>query len=105
MRNHSESVSISIVICRSKTDREICIFADNVRNLRQHEYDNAELYSEADLAMAERIENGKVNFIEYFAKVAENLHKKGSKSIIINWNRVHELIKIYADADFFPPLI
>lgn len=52
--------------------------------------------------MAEKIENGKVNFVEYFAKVAENRHKKGSKSIIINWNRVHELIKIYADGDFLP---
>ena len=91
-----------IIICRSKADRENCIFADNVRNFRQHEYDNAELYSEADQAMAEKIENGKANFIEYFAKVAENRHKKGSKSIIVNWNRVHELIKIYAEGDFFP---
>ena len=86
-----------VIVCRSKTDRETCIFADNVRNLRQHEYDNAELYSEADQAMAEKIENGKLNFIEYFAKVAENRHKKGSNSIIVNWNRVHELLKIYAD--------
>ena len=123
-RNHSASVSISIelsllsakgeqsfmpkrdqngiIICRSKADRENCIFADNVRNFRQHEYDNAELYSEADQAMAEKIENGKANFIEYFAKVAENRHKKGSKSIIVNWNRVHELIKIYVEGDFFP---
>lgn len=91
-----------IIICRSKADRDVCIFADNVRNLRQHEYDNAELYSEADQAIAEKIENGKLNFIEYFAKVAENRHKKGSKSIIINWNRVYELIKIYAEGDFFP---
>lgn len=91
-----------IIICRSKADRDVCIFADNVRNLRQHEYDNAELYSEADQAMAEKIENGKLNFIEYFAKVAENRHKKGSKSIIINWNRVYDLIKIYAEGDFYP---
>ena len=91
-----------IIICRYKADRDVCIFADNVRNLRQHEYDNAELYSEADQAIAEKIENGKLNFIEYFAKVAENRHKKGSKSIIINWNRVYELIKIYAEGDFFP---
>ena len=65
-----------IIVCRSKADRETCIFADNVRNLRQHEYDNAELYSETDQAMAEKIEKGKTNFIEYFAKVAETRHKK-----------------------------
>lgn len=91
-----------IIVCRSKIDRKTCIFADNVRNIRQHEYDNAELYSEADQAMAEKIEMGKTNFIEYFAKVAENRHKKGSKSIIVNWNRVYELIKIYAEGDFLP---
>lgn len=91
-----------IIVCRSKADRETCIFADNVRNLRQHEYDNAELYSETDQAMAEKIEKGKTNFIEYFAKVAETRHKKGSKSIIVNWNRVYELIKIYAEGEVFP---
>lgn len=91
-----------IIVCRSKIDRETCIFADNVRNIRQHEYDNAELYSEADQAMADKIEMSKTNFIEYFAKVAENRHKKGSKSIIVNWNRVYELIKIYAEGDFLP---
>lgn len=91
-----------IIVCRSKADREVCIFADNVRNLRQHEYDNAELYSEMDQAIAEKMENGKANFIEYFAKVAKNRHKKGSKAIIINWNRVHELLKMYAEGDFFP---
>ena len=32
-----------IIICRSNADRETCIFADNVRILRQREYDNAEL--------------------------------------------------------------
>lgn len=91
-----------IIVCRSKADREVCIFADNVRNLRQHEYDNAELYSEMDQAIAEKIENGKLNFIDYFAKVAENRHKKGSKGIVINWRRVQELIKIYAEGDFYP---
>ena len=91
-----------VIICRSKADREVCIFADNVRNLRQHEYDNAELYSEADQAMAEKIEKSKANFIEYFAKVSANRHKKGSKSIIVNWNRVYELVKVYAGGDFFP---
>ena len=33
-----------IIVCRSKEDRETCVFADNVRILRQREYDNAELY-------------------------------------------------------------
>lgn len=86
-----------VIICRSKTDRETCMFADNVRNIRQHEYDNAELYTNIDQEIADKKTKGEVNFIDYFEKVAEKRHKKGSKSIIINWDRMHELLKIYSD--------
>lgn len=91
-----------IIICRSKTDRETCIFADNVRNLRQHEYDSAELYTDTDQEMVEKKAKGQVNFIDYFAKVTETRHKKSSKSIIVNWNRVHELMKIYTEGKPLP---
>lgn len=74
-----------VIICRSKTDRETCIFADNVRNIRQHEYDNAELYTDTDQATVEKRAKGQVNFIDYFAKVTETRHRKSSKSIIVNW--------------------
>ena len=88
---------IGIIICRSKNDRETCIFADNVRNIRQHEYDNAELYTDTDKEMVEKKAKGQINFIDYFANVTEARHKKSSKSIIVNWNRVHELLKIYTE--------
>ena len=86
-----------IIICRSKKDRENCIFADNVRNLRQHEYDNAALYTETDKKILEKNAKEQVNFIDYFTKVAEKRHIKGSKSIIVNWDRVNELLKIYTE--------
>lgn len=91
-----------VIICRSRADREVCIFADNVRQLRQREYDNAELYSDTDLAMVEKKAKGQVNFIDYFAKVAANRHKNGSKSIIINWDRVYELLKIFTNNQPLP---
>ena len=91
-----------IIICRSKTDRETCIFADNVRNIRQHEYDNAELYTDTDQEMVEKKVRGEVNFIDYLAKLTERRHKKSSKSIIINWNRLHELMKIYTEGKPLP---
>ena len=91
-----------IIICRSKTDRETCIFADNVRNLRQHEYDSAELYTVTDQEMVEKKAKGQVNFIDYYAKVTETRHKKSSKSIIVNWNRVQELMKIYTEGKPLP---
>ena len=91
-----------VIICRSKADREVCIFADNVRQLRQREYDNAELYSDTDLAMVEKKAKGQVDFIEYFAKVAENRHRNSSNSIIINWDRVYELLKIFTNKQPLP---
>lgn len=91
-----------IIICRSKTDRETCIFADNVRNIRQHEYDNAELYTDMDQAMVDKIAKGQTNFIDYFAKVADTRHKRSSKSIIVNWDRVYELLKIFANSKTLP---
>lgn len=48
-----------VIIRRSTVDQDSCIFADNVRALRQHEYDNASLYSETDAAQAELNEKGK----------------------------------------------
>ena len=84
-----------IIICRSKADRETCIFADNVRILRQREYDNTELYSDTEQAMVEKKARGQADFIEYFGKQAAKRHKNDSKSIGVNWDRAHDLLKIF----------
>ena len=84
-----------IIICRSKADRETCIFADNVRILRQREYDNTELYSDTEQAMVEKKARGQADFIEYFEKQAAKRHKNDSKSIGVNWDRAHDLLKIF----------
>ena len=84
-----------IIICRSKADRETCIFADNVRILRQREYDNTELYSDTEQAMVEKKARVQADFIEYFGKQAAKRHKNDSKSIGVNWDRAHDLLKIF----------
>ena len=84
-----------IIICRSKADRETCIFADNVRILRQREYDNAELYSDTEQAMVEKKARGQADFIEYFGKQAAKRHKNDSKSIGVNWDRACDLLKMF----------
>lgn len=35
-----------VIMCRSAVDNESCLYADKVRELRQREYDNQELYTE-----------------------------------------------------------
>lgn len=88
-----------IIQCKSQLDQESCIYADKVRSLRQKEYDNASLYSETDAEQAEQLERSRCNFIDYFDHVQRLRHAHSSDSIIINWKRVHELLKIFAKGD------
>lgn len=84
-----------IIQCRSQKDQEACIFADKVRDLRQHEYDNQSLYSDTEAEQAAQNERAKCDFIKYFEELREKRHKNSSKSIQINWKREQELLATY----------
>lgn len=86
-----------IIMCRSQKDQEACIFADNVRNLRQHEYDNQALYTETDAEQAAQNERSRCDFIKYFEELKEKRHKNSSKSIQVNWKRELALLKLYTE--------
>lgn len=85
-----------IIICKSESDREIMLYADGVRKLRQKEYDNIDLYSDTESLLVEQKEKSQENFIEYITKAATKRHAKSSKSIQINWKRTKEFLKSYA---------
>lgn len=91
-----------IIMCRSAVDNESCLYADKVRELRQREYDNQELYTETEAAMAAQNERSLYNFIDYFKVEISRRHKVNSESIRINWNRVYELLKIFLESDELP---
>lgn len=61
----------SIIQCKSEKDQESCIYADNVRKIRQREYDNAALYTDTEAEQAEQNERSQCNFIEYFQKTKD----------------------------------
>lgn len=88
-----------VILCKSQLDKEACIYADSVRNLRQKEYDTAALYSDADEEQAEFLDRTRSNFIEYFNNLQGKRHANSSESIIVNWNRVYELLKLFAKSD------
>ena len=88
-----------VIQCKSQLDQESCIYADKVRSLRQKEYDNAALYADTDAEQAEQLERSRSNFIEYFDHVQRTRHAHSSDSIIVNWRRVYELLKIFAKGD------
>ena len=86
-----------IIMCRSQKDQESCIFADKVRDLRQHEYDNLSLYTDAETEQAAQNERSKCDFIKYFEELKDKRHKNSSKSIQVNWKRELSLLKLYTD--------
>jgi hypothetical protein len=53
------------------------------------------LYSDTETAQTEQKERSQQNFIEYFDEAAKKRHAHSSESIIVNWRRVHELLKIF----------
>ena len=84
-----------IIMCRSQKDQEACIFADKVRDLRQHEYDNQSLYTDSEAEQAAQNERSKCDFIKYFEELKDKRHKNSSKSIQVNWKRELALMKLY----------
>lgn len=91
-----------IIMCRSTVDQESCIYADNVRRIRQHEYDTADLYAETENEIAAQNERSRQDFIAYFKKITYSRHPNSSDSIIVNWNRVAALLEIFSDAKPIP---
>ncbi|HIC8809581.1 site-specific integrase [Elizabethkingia anophelis] len=85
-----------IIICKSESDREIMLYADSIRKLRQREYDNVDLYSDSESLLIEQKEKEQEDFIEYFGKVAIKRHIRSSKSIQINWTRTIDFLKSFS---------
>ena len=86
-----------IIQCRSTIDQEACIFADKVRDIRQHEYDNQSLYTETEAEQAAQNERSKCDFIKYFEDLRDKRHQNSSKSIRVNWDREVTLMKMFTE--------
>lgn len=91
-----------IILCKSRLDQESCIYADNVRKLRQHEYDSAALYSDREVEIMEQNERNAQDFVKYFNDIIDKRHPNSSNAIIVNWNLVGELLKVYSGGQPIP---
>lgn len=85
-----------ILVCTSDRDKEVMLYADSLRKLKQREYDTKYLYTDKEAEQANLIEKSQQNFIEYFNLVSKRRHQYSSKSIRINWERTIEFLKIFA---------
>jgi integrase len=70
--------------------------------MRQHEYDMAALYPEREREKLEQEARGKEDFIAYFEKITYTHHPNSSDSIIANWERTAELLKLYSEKKPIP---
>ena len=91
-----------IIQCKSRLDQEACIYADNVRKMRQHEYDSMALCSDRELEIMEQKERSAQDFIKYFNDIIYKRHPNSSEAIIVNWCRVGELLRIYSEGKPLP---
>ena len=88
-----------IIQCRSQIDQQACIYADKIRDARQHEYDNSDLYTEKDAEAAVQQERSKSNFLEYVEYLTYERHKGESDSVIGNWERLIGMLKDFTGKD------
>lgn len=86
-----------VIVCKSQIDKETCIYADKVRELRQREYDNAAIFTDSEAMMAELTEKSQMDFITYFKEETKRRHARSSDSIVVNWKRVGELLLIFSE--------
>ena len=71
-------------------------------SLCQHEYDSAILYTDKENEIAAQNERGEQDFIKYFNGIISKRHPNSSNSIIVNWMRVGELLKVYSQGNPIP---
>ncbi len=88
-----------IIQCHSQVDQQACIYADKIRDTRQHEFDNSDLYTEKDAEAAAQQERSRSNFFDYVNFLTYERHKGDSDSIIGNWERFMGMLKEFSGKD------
>lgn len=91
-----------IIRCTSPADRLACQYADQVRILRQREYDTADLYSEADARQAELARKQKEDFVQYFAKAIARRSPTWAPSTGKGWESAMKHLCTYIGEETLP---
>ena len=86
-----------IIVCATKRDRDICLYAERLRQQRQTEYDRLSLLTPEERAISEQTRENDCNFIDYFKSLNKKLHVTSSESIKVNWTRGIELLSNFME--------
>lgn len=88
-----------IILCRSEADQQTCIYADGVRNLRQKEYDNADLYTEEDKRVLEQKRKNECDFIAFMDDYNEKRNRVLSTDQYKKWGRTIKILKLHSGGE------
>ncbi|MBR4842017.1 MAG: site-specific integrase [Bacteroidaceae bacterium] len=86
-----------VILCHSEADRLSCIYANNVRNIRQKEYDNSDLYSEEERHLLEQKRKNESDFISYMNDYNETRNRLQSIDKYKKWIRTIKMLKVHTD--------
>ncbi|WP_257878722.1 phage integrase SAM-like domain-containing protein [Hoylesella nanceiensis] len=71
---HPKRNSNGVILCESDIDQEACLYADKIRQKRQHDNEIAILYDGHEEELSEKDKKRRKNVLTYFREVAENRH-------------------------------
>lgn len=82
-----------IILCRAEADQQACIYANNIRNIRQKEYDNFDLYTEEEKKALEQKRRSESDFILFMHKYNERRNRILSTETYKRWLRTIKYLK------------
>ena len=84
-----------LILCRSESDQEACQYADNIRNIRQKEYDNLDLFSDEEKKALEQKRRSESDFILFMHKYNERRNRIQSIETYKRWRRTIMILQHY----------
>ena len=88
-----------IILCRSEADQEACIYANNIRNIRQKEYDNIDLFTDEEKKALEQKRRSEADFILFMHSYNEKRNRILSTETYKRWARTIKMLKAHTGGE------
>ncbi len=91
-----------VIMCESSVDKEACEYADQVRKLRQREYDVAHIYDGHEEEVEELQRKKREDFFQYFDSLNEKRHPDGMSRSRLSWQYTLNYLKAFCKKKTLP---
>lgn len=86
-----------LIMCLSDIDKAACMYADQIRKIRQSQYDKDKIYTKEERRLMAKFSAGEQSFLNYFEDGIKRFHPNGTKSVFNNWARTLELFRRFTN--------